>query len=93
MSATDYNLIEFTPGNEWTKEDEALFQSTLTPLKQYFAAEIWGDLEPTEKATCIAYRRALSKNSSVPAKLIIAVNKIHERHGNFHIGHMPKDIA
>lgn len=94
MSATDFSAIQFTPGPEWTAEDEAIYQAAgMSPLNEYFAIEIWDELKPEEKALCFNYRRALLRNATIPAKLIMAMNEIHERHSGFHVGHIPKEPA
>lgn len=62
-----------------------------SPLEEW-AAE-WEKLSPSEKALCVSYRRALLTKTTVPSKLVLAVNEVHIKHPDFHIGCMPREIA
>ena len=68
--------------------DETNYKSPLLYLE-----EEWDLLMPSEKSLMISYRRLLRKGLKVSPMLIIAVNQIHEKYPDFHIGCIPSDSA
>ena len=55
----------------------------------------WDQLSPQEKALCLSYVRNLGLKKEVNNRIISEVNKIHEKHVDFHLGFMPitKDLS
>jgi hypothetical protein len=51
----------------------------------------WDLLMPGEKALMLSYRRSLQKGLKISSSLIIAINLIHEKYPDFHIGLIPKE--
>lgn len=49
----------------------------------------WESLAPSEKSVCLNYAKQLAGKNGPNNKMIMAINKIHLNHEDFHMGCIP----
>lgn len=53
----------------------------------------WDELSSSEKSLCKIYQRQLMSGTKIRPELILAINDIHEKHPEFHMGCIPCELA
>lgn len=53
----------------------------------------WEALTSSEKSLCTIYRRQLTSGMKIRSELIMAINDIHEKYPDFHMGCIPCALA
>jgi hypothetical protein len=51
-----------------------------------FVDEVWAEMDIKDKAICIKYRRQLMRGQSPSREMMIAMNNIHDKYPDFHVG-------
>lgn len=53
----------------------------------------WDELTASEKSLCTIYQRQLNTGVTIRPELICAINDIHEKYSDFHMGCIPCALA